>query len=330
MSVPALSDFDHHVVDVVDHIGIVAEAAAHAVGAHAAVEDVVPGVTDDRVVEVVAGAVDVSGARQAQALDIGRQRVADSRNHEIVDTFVGVFDYHVAGIVDDVVIVAGAADHRVGAAKATEVVIAAVAGDRIVEIVAIAADGAAGQGQVLDVNAEPVVDRRLHRVGARVEGFRHHVVDIIDNIGVVAEAAGHGVSTGAAVERVVAAVAGDDVGIAIAGAVDVGAAGQGQVVDIGAERVADRRLHHVGAFAESLGDRIADIIDDVGVIAEAAGHGVSAGAAVEGVVAAVAGDDVGIAVAGAVDVGAAGQGQVVDIGAERIAERRLHQCRCLR
>ena len=36
----------------------------------------------------------------------------------------------------------------------------------------------------------------------------------------------------------------------VAGAVDVAAAGQGQVLDIGAERVADRRLHRVGALVE--------------------------------------------------------------------------------
>jgi hypothetical protein len=122
-------------------------------------------------------------------------------------------------------------------------------------------------------------------------------------------------------------VAGDDVGERVAGAVDVGAAGQGQVLDIGAERVADRRLHRVGAAAHGGGFRhhVAGVVDHVGVVAVAADQRVGADAAVEGVVAAVAGDDVGVAVAGAVDVAAAGQGQVVDVGAEREAHRRLHQ-----
>ena len=57
---------------------------------------------------------------------------------------------------------------------------------------------------------------------------------------------------------------------------------------------------------------------DQGIAAAASAERVVAGLAVEGVVAAVAGDDVGVTVAGAVDVGAAGQGQVLDIGAERV------------
>ena len=61
---------------------------------------------------------------------------------------------------------------------------------------------------------------------------------------------------------------------------------------------------------------------DVGVVAGAAGHGVGAGAAVEDVVAVVAGEDVGEAVAGAVDVAGAGERQVLDVGAERVADRR--------
>ena len=152
--------------------------------------------------------------------------------------------------------------------------------------------GAAGQGQVLDIGAERVADRRLYRVGARVERLRDHVAGVIDHVGVVAEAADHGVGADAAVEHVVAAVAGDDVGVAIAGAVDVGAAGQGQVLDIGAERVGDRRLHRVGALVERLRHHVAGIVDDVGVVAGTAAHRVSAGPAVKRVIARAAGDEI--------------------------------------
>ena len=81
-----------------------------------------------------------------------------------------------------------------------------------------------------------------------------------------------------AVEDVAAGIAGNDVGVAVAGAVDVGAAGQGQVLDIGAERVADRRLHRVGAGAHGGGFRhhVAGVVDDIGVVAVAAGQGVGA------------------------------------------------------
>ena len=180
-------------------------------------------------------------------------------------------------------------------------------------------------GQVVDIGAEREADRRLYRVGALVERLGHHVADVVDDVGIVAEAAGHGVGPDATVEDVVAGVAGNDVGVAVAGAVDVGAAGEGQVLNIGTERVGDRRLYRIGAFVERLGHHVAGVIDHVSVVADATHHRVDACAAVERVVTAVAGDDVGIAVAGAVDVGAAGQGQVVDIGAEREADRRLHR-----
>ena len=98
----------------------------------------------------------------------------------------------------------------------------------------------------------------------------HHVAGVVDHVGVVAGAADHGVGAGAAVERVVAAVAGEDVGERVAGAVDVGAAGQGQVLDVGAERVADRRLHRVGALVERFRHHVAGVVDDVGVVAGAA------------------------------------------------------------
>ena len=90
-------------------------------------------------------------------------------------------------------------------------------------------------------------------VGALADG----VALVGHHIGVVAVAAGHRVGAGAAIEDVVAGIAGEGVGERIAGAVDVRGAGQDQVLDIGAERVGDRGLHRVGAFAGSLDDDVA-------------------------------------------------------------------------
>ena len=165
-----------------------------------------------------------------------------------------------------------------------------------------------GQRQVLDIGAERVADRGDDGVGAGVGGFRDHVAGIVDIVGVVAEAAGHAVGTGATVDDVVAFVAGDGVGEAVAGAVDIaGAGGERQVLDIGAERVADRGDDGVGAGVGGFRDHVAGIVDIVGVVAEAAGHAVGTGATVDDVVAFVAGDGVGEAVAGAVDVAGAGR-----------------------
>ena len=79
----------------------------------------------------------------------------------------------------------------------------------------------------------------------------------------------------------------------IAGAVEVGGAGERQVLEVGAERIGDRGQHRVGAFAGILDHHVADIVDHVGVVAEPARHGVGTGAAVEDVVAGIAGEAVG-------------------------------------
>ena len=94
----------------------------------------------------------------------------------------------------------------------------------------------AGQDQVLDIGAERVVDRRLHRVVARVERLRDHVAGVVDHVDVVARAADHGVGAAGAVERVVAATAGEDVDARIAGERIVAAAA-GDVLDPGHEEV---------------------------------------------------------------------------------------------
>src|SRR6185295_19089410 len=104
-----------------------------------------------------------------------------------------------------------------------------------------------------------------------------------------AKAADHRVVAAATVQRsvaaqaregVVIAIAGEDVGARVAGAVDRRAAGQGQVLEIGAEGEGDRAVHRVGASGGSLDRLVAAIVDDVFVIAGAAVHRVGAAAAV--------------------------------------------------
>ena len=75
--------------------------------------------------------------------------------------------------------------------------------------------------QELDLRTrrERVVDAGDDRVGALAHGLVHHVAGIVDEVGVVAGAAGHGVGTGAAVQRVVAGAADQRV---VAGVADQG------------------------------------------------------------------------------------------------------------
>ena len=80
-------------------------------------------------------------------------------------------------------------------------------------------------------------------------------------IGVIAHAADHDVVAGAAIQLVVAvaagqgvdcAVADDDVVEFVARAVDGRRAGEGQVLEVGAERDRDRAFNTVRAFARYL------------------------------------------------------------------------------
>ena len=104
-----------------------------------------------------------------------------------------------------------------------------------------------------------------------------------------------------------ARVAGDHVGERVAGAVDGGAAGQRQVLDVRRQREGHRALHQIGAAAGRLDDAVADVVHHVGVVAGAAGQRIGAGAAVERVVIGaaiervVAGAAIECVVAGAAD-----------------------------
>ena len=75
---------------------------------------------------------------------------------------------------------------------------------------------------------------------------------IIDEVGIVAHAALQGIRAQAAIQNVVGAVAGEHVAGVIARAVDDGGAGEGEVLDMSAQRVGNTSLNEVGAFIGQL------------------------------------------------------------------------------
>ena len=75
----------------------------------------------------------------------------------------------------------------------------------------------------------------------------HHVADIVDDIGIVAGAALHRVGALAAVEDVGAALPVRMLASMLPVAVDRAGPGEGEVLDIGAEREADAAHDHVDA-----------------------------------------------------------------------------------
>ena len=246
-----------------------------------------------------------------------------------VGAFACSLGHDVAGVVDDVGVVARAADHRVGAAAAVERVVAGVAGERVGERVAGAVDVPVPVSTRFSTfAAERVGHARANRVRALARRLGHDVAGVVDDVGVVPGTAGHRVGAGAAVERVVAGVARQALASVVAGAVDVAPCPVStRFSTFAAKRVADARADGVGALARGFGHGIGGVVDDVGVVARAADQRVGAGAAIERVVPRVAGQRVGERVAGAVDLAGAGQHQVLDVRPRRIGDARAEPCR---
>ena len=170
-----------------------------------------------------------------------------------VVALAGVLVDGVAGIVDEIGVVAGAAAHEVGAGAAVDEVVAGIAEDRVREAIAEALQvGAALQDQIFHVGGEREVDGREHRVVALAGALDHGVTGIVDKIGVVARAASHDVGADAAVDEIVAGVAEDGVGQVVAEALQVGIALQDQVFHVCEQRKVRRREHRVVALATVL------------------------------------------------------------------------------
>ena len=160
----------------------------------------------------------------------------------------------------------------------------------------------------------------MHGVSAFTHGFGDYIACAVDHIGVVARTTRHGVGTCTAIEDVVAAVADQAVVQRIASGVDVGAACEAEVFNVRAQHKADRRLHAVCAFAHLLDRGVAEVVNDVGVVAHAAAHAVGTQTTVDHVVACVAGDDVVQCIAGGIQIGAAGEYQVLHVGTQEVAD----------
>src|SRR5262249_50498361 len=148
-------------------------------------------------------------------------------------------------------VVAGTTSDRVIASAAGQRIVAGAADDRVVEPVAGAVEVAsADEGQVVDIVAQRVGGgRRQHRVDAGARGLCNDVARVVDAIGVVPRAADHRVDAGSAIDRIIAGTTGDRVVERVAGADEVAGAGEGQILNVGPQRVAvERRLYRVGAF----------------------------------------------------------------------------------
>ncbi len=148
------------------------------------------------------------------------------------------------------------------------------------------------------MSAKHVIDGALDGVIALGGVFDHHVAGVVHHIEVVAVAAGHGVGAAQAVEHVGARISGEAVVAGVAGALEVGGSGEDEFLEMGAERQGQRALDAVEPLVGLFDDSVAVIVDDVGIVAEAADQKVLAGAAVEHVGALFAHDLVAARAAG--------------------------------
>ena len=162
----------------------------------------------DLVGEPVAGAVDRRGAGQGQVLDEGAQRVAHRGVHRSCRRRRprrSVLAHGIAGIVDGVDVVAGAAEHRVDAGAAVQLVVAAsaehvivaveavelaaqaaVAVHRVGESIALSGQPGAKQLQQFQIAREGVAHAGEDRIGALFRKLGHLVALAVDHVGVVA------------------------------------------------------------------------------------------------------------------------------------------------
>jgi hypothetical protein len=108
-----------------------------------------------------------------------------------------------------------------------------------------------------------------------------------------------------AVQRVVAGIAEDRVGERVAGAAQVGGALLDQRFHVRRQDEVGRGEDGIVACAHVLDHLLEAVVDEVGVVAESADHGVGASAAIDQVVAAVAEDRICERIAEALEVGAA-------------------------
>ncbi|MNC43437.1 hypothetical protein D3C75_922970 [compost metagenome] len=105
-------------------------------------------------------------------------------------------------------VVTGTALDCVIATTTIEQVVSAIANEGIAQSIAGAIEmGVAQQRQAFDIAAQAVVDAGLYGVVATVGSFHHDVAEVVDQVGVVAEAAFQAVGTAATIQQVVTAIA---------------------------------------------------------------------------------------------------------------------------
>ena len=158
-------------------------------------------------------------------------------------------------MIDQIGIVAEAADQQIGTGAAIQGVVAGAAGNRVGAGVAGSAVRRAGQRQAFEFVGKHIIKGSDDRINAAIRCFDDDIGRRIDLVGVVAEPARQRVVAGGAIQGVVAIGAGNGVVQRIAGA-DTRGAGQLQIFDVGRQREIGAGNYRVGTAAKRLGHHV--------------------------------------------------------------------------
>src|SRR5690606_25647578 len=117
-----------------------------------------------------------------------------------------------------------------------------------------------------------------HRVGSRSAAHRVGSRSAVENV--VARSPVQDVVAGSAIQTVVAGVSGDGIVLAIAGAIQIRAAGQDETFDMIGRRIVDAGIDGVGAFPRKLDHDVAHVIDVINIVSGTTLHAVGSGSSV--------------------------------------------------
>ena len=287
----------HHILAVtpLEDIAVVAQTACQSIVAFAAGQPVRAIIACQRVVQAVAGSINVSRTGQGEVLQMVAQGVAESRHHG-VQPRVGAFVDRVQRI-HPIGIVPTTARQHVGTQAAVQGVGRHIAHDHVTLVVARAVDGVdASEHQVFSIGSQGQRDAAAHCVGALAFGFHHHIANVVHQIGVVAFAAGEDVGTAASIQHIVACQAKELVVVVIAHQQVVGCvsgptlhdASQPQVLQMVSQCHLHGGVDRVSTTTCGFDDHIAHRIHLVGVVTGTTRHLVIAGTTGQQVVASAA------------------------------------------
>ena len=254
-----------------------------------AVEYVAPSVCGNEVCEGIAGSINRSASHQREVLDIGAQDKAHQSLHQI-DTLPAGFGHDVPTVIDHIDIVAQATQQRIRASAAVQHIVSG-----------ISCQAVCGRTTAQVFNAQEGIciaagNSSSCRQTGRNRGCGGAVISPVTPLAaiqrVTAGSSCQGVVARKTLQDVAARIPGNQVSDGVARTVDSSSFRQGEVFEVGPQRVGKRRNNGIRPFHTAFGDGVGNVVHYIAVVAQTARHGVRPQAAIQCVVATVAGQHI--------------------------------------